>query len=216
MKKTNFVLGYHGTTNSFADGIRKTGFRTSKRPGLWLGFGRYFFQDAPIHAFRWAQDLAEKETGDRGNATVLYTEIDLRQCIDLTDRTHWSEIRSVWENEVKAIGITQLGVDVLLKRLAMTDGERAALSQQDKKALVMHYVDCEVMNLFIEKIRKKMKQKGFDYSTVRAALPRGDPVYKDSWLWTRSAVMISVLEPEAMSQLEQLSESDLRQLAATS
>jgi hypothetical protein len=216
VKTTNFVFGYHGTTNAFADGIRKNGFRISRRTGLWLGFGRYFFQDAPIYAFRWAQDLAERETGDRGNATVLYTEIDLRQCIDLTDRTHWSAILSVWENEVKDTGISQLGVDVLLKRLAMTDAERAALTQQDKDALGMHYVDCQVMNLFIQKIRDKMRQKGFDYTTIRAAVPGGRPVYEDSWLWTRSAVMISVLEPGAMSQLEQLSESDLLELAAAS
>jgi hypothetical protein len=130
VKKSNFVVGYHGTTKSNANGIQETGFRISQRAGLWLGFGRYFFQDAPIHAFRWAQDMAEKETGNRGNAAVLFTEIDLRKCIDLTDRTHWTEIRSVWENEVKDTGISQLGIDVLLTRLAMTEAERAATGFQ--------------------------------------------------------------------------------------
>jgi hypothetical protein len=213
VKKTRFVVGYHGTTNSNADKIRRTSFRESRRAGLWLGFGRYFFQDAPIHALKWARYRARKETGDSENAAVLCAEIDLAECIDLTDRSYWPQIRSIFENEVRDTGTSQLGIDTLLNRLSMTEEERAELTDEEKIQLGMHYVDCEVMNIFIQRLKDKMRPKGFDYSTVRAAFIEGDPVYLNSWLWDRSAVVISILEPRAfLGPIEQISEAELLEL----
>ena len=71
------------------------------------------------------------------------------------------------------------------------------------------------MNIFIQKLKDKMRERGFDYTTVRAAVLGGTPVYPDSWLWTRSAVMISVLEPEAMTgPLGRLADAEILELAA--
>lgn len=209
MSHTGFVVSYHGTTNVRADEIERTEFRMSRRPGLWLGYGRYFFQDGPIHAIRWGQYMARKETGDVANAVVLSAEIDLQECIDLTDRRYWSAIRSLWRNEVKDSGLSQLGINVLLDRLSMTDGERAELSEEDKSALGRNYVDCEVMNSFIQRMKDKMRSRGFDYTTVRAAFIEGRPVYDDSWLWNRSSVVVSVLEPRAMGPIKRVTPAEL-------
>lgn len=50
------VTGYHGTSRAIADRILAEGFVPSVNDWDWLGHGVYFWQDAPIRAYRWAQD----------------------------------------------------------------------------------------------------------------------------------------------------------------
>lgn len=209
MRATEVVVGYHGTTNVRADEIQRTEFRMSRRTGLWLGYGRYFFQDGPIHAMRWAQYMARKETGDAANAVVLCAEVGLHECIDLTDRRYWSAIHGLWYQEIKDSGLSQLGVDALLDRLSMTPMERAALTDDERNALGRNYVDCEVMNLFIQRMKDAMRARGYDYTTVRAAFIEGRPVYENSWLWNRSSVVVSVLEPRALGPIERVSQTEM-------
>jgi hypothetical protein len=213
VQKTRFAIGYHGTTKPNADDIQRTSFRESRRPGLWLGFGRYFFQDAPLHAFWWARYFARRETGDAQNAAVLWTEIDLQSCIDLTDRNYWRAIRSIWEGEVRQSGLAQLSMEVVFARLSMSADEIAALSRDERDALGQNYVDSQVMNILIQRLKNKMQQRGLDFTTVRAAFAEGKPVYESSWLWDRSAVIISVLEPAAMGPIQIVSEEELSDFA---
>ena len=73
----------------------------------------------------------------------------------------------------------------------------------------------EIMNIFIQRMKEKLRAVGHDYTTVRAAFIEGEPVHRDSWLWKRSCVIISVLEPRAMSNLSQLHEQQLKELLLT-
>lgn len=48
------IYGYHGTNMDIASAILDTGFKISSNDYDWLGTGIYFFQDAPLRAFQWA------------------------------------------------------------------------------------------------------------------------------------------------------------------
>lgn len=212
MQENIIALGYHGTTRIAAEQILQTEFRESRRDDLWLGYGRYFFQDAPIHALRWGRYFAKKRTGSADDAAVLYAEIDLSGCIDLIDRMYWPTIGAIWENEVRHSSLAQVGMETLLQKLQMSDEDKANLSEEDRNALGQNYVDCRIMNIFIQRMRdKSVLRSGFEYTSVRAAFTEGQPVHPTSWLWTRSCVIISVLEPRAIKKLHPVNESELKQ-----
>jgi hypothetical protein len=199
LRKTPRVYAYHGTTKTCALNIEREGnFLSSERDGLWLGSGRYFFQDAPAHALRWAQ---EKAARDRDEPAVFIAELDITRCIDLTDRVYWPLIIAVWEEHNSGNPRSQLGLQEAFKNLSAT--ERAMLGR--------NLLDCDVMNKAIQFLRDNLAPTGLSRTTVRASFIEEGPVYNNSWLWTGSCTMVSVLDPEAILQFEQVPIDELVQ-----
>ncbi|HLD63539.1 MAG TPA: hypothetical protein VI913_01450, partial [Candidatus Peribacteraceae bacterium] len=159
--------------------------------------------------------LAVTWSGDPNNAAVLSAQIDLTACLDLTDRQYWSVIRHLWETHVRDTDIHQLGVDEVFRRLRLTPEELAAMSQEERNAIGAHEVDCRVMNIFIQQMKNKIRP-AMDYTTVRGAFVEGNPIYDNSWLWNRSAVVVSVIEPQAMGPLSRLTDDEISQLSRIS
>src|SRR5712691_7761740 len=79
------VTGFHGTSAASAERIMNSGFTISRNEWDWLGDGVYFFQDAPIRAWRWAREHYSD------SAAVVGAEIRLEDCMDLLD-VRWSSV----------------------------------------------------------------------------------------------------------------------------
>ena len=174
------VRAYHGTTVSMASRIRQEGFldrRIRPRP-RWLGPGLYFYQEAKLHAIKWAQYLAAK----RGEGIAIVTaDIDLSDAIDLLDSTHWDDVRRI------IAGITppaknQLGPEALFRYLSKTEKESLYHNHEDD-----HY---------FTHIRQAYIADGQKVTAIRAAFIEGSPIHPRSWLFDLSHVQICVKKPE--------------------
>ena len=77
------VTGYHGTSRTAAKRILAEGFVPSINDWDWLGHGTYFWQDAPVRAYRWAQ---ERLSGTQEVAVVVAAQIRLDGFFDLLDQ----------------------------------------------------------------------------------------------------------------------------------
>ena len=73
------VYGYHGTNTEIAAVIIQRGFNISSNDYDWLGTGVYFFQDAPLRAWQWANQRYPE------NPAVIRSLIRLENCIYLFD-----------------------------------------------------------------------------------------------------------------------------------
>jgi hypothetical protein len=185
------VDGYHGTTLDRANDIVAKGMRQSERKGLWLGIGRYFFQDGPSLALHWAKkEIVRQHLSD--TPAVVHVRIDLSRCIDLTDNVYWPRVTRIhirMQDQLSQQGIQQLGFGANLRDL----------SAEETRKLGYNRVDSLVMTAARESIAADYKdQFGIDITTVRGAFAEGKPVFPTSWMFDESNVTISVIDPEAL------------------
>jgi hypothetical protein len=83
MKRALSAIGFHGTSKSNYEGIKRQGFLLSDNSYDWLGVGFYFFQDAPNRAKEWAKRHEDP--------IIIGAEISLDHCMDLLDNV-WYEL----------------------------------------------------------------------------------------------------------------------------
>lgn len=83
---TSFVLGYHGCDATIADkAVRgEIDLLHSDKSYDWLGPGAYFWESDPKRAREWAESKVAE--GQYATAAVVGAVIDLRNCLDLTNR----------------------------------------------------------------------------------------------------------------------------------
>lgn len=72
------VIGYHGTLLNRARSIQKEGFRESKKPIEWLGFGVYFFA-ARADAEYWARKEFRRCKENRSSPTLIVVDLKMAQ-----------------------------------------------------------------------------------------------------------------------------------------
>lgn len=114
------VIGYHGTSaESAAAIIAGAPFVQSQNNWDWLGDGIYFWEDAPLRAWDWAEKHYEQ-------AAVLEARIRLGVCLNLTDMRFTSILQVAYHH---------------LKTLHVDQGE--VLPTNRGKA---RYLDCLVVN----------------------------------------------------------------------
>jgi hypothetical protein len=92
--------GYHGTTLEAATNIvNNKDFEREEREWHWLGQGVYFWQDAPLRAWEWAQHKAGEETanGRPVEPAVVSAVIDLKECLDFLDIRFWPLLDLAWQ-----------------------------------------------------------------------------------------------------------------------
>lgn len=162
------AIGFHGTSAAAAERILSGGFVPSRNEYDWLGDGAYFFQDAPVRAWEWAQQRFGMD------AAVVGAEIDLADCIDLLDIPWHAELARAYPSyraEVKRRGLP--------------------LPQQSAGA---HRLDRGVINYLLD----LLNDEGTTVRCVRAAFAEGDPAFPGSALLSRSHVQIAVRTPGAI------------------
>ena len=176
-----FIECFHGTSQDRASSILENGFLASNRDGLWIGPGRYFFQEAPGHAIDWARFKGDM----KGQAPAVFkAKVTLNGCLDLLDNGHWEGMKALYEmSQTKA----PRAQPSLLEYLRDTD-----------KAIIRHYDDDWLIRLYI----KSLQRLGRKVWSVRCSIPEGNPVFENSWLLDKSCVMVNVLEPDAIVDYE--------------
>jgi hypothetical protein len=185
--------GYHGTTLVAAKRIVSTKeFHQEVKPWHWLGQGVYFWQDAPLRAWDWAEQRVADDLKDgiRSEPAVISAIIDLGECLDLLDIGQWGFVEEAWlkvANDFEQSGEPippQIGPAEVFGRTAKT---RYGNNQLDYK----------VMNLTVQLLKKR----GAPVTTVRGAFMEGDDLFRGSWLLNRSHVQIAVVDPEAIPRV---------------
>jgi hypothetical protein len=92
--------GYHGTTMDAAEKIlAQKNFEREDRDWHWLGCGIYFWQDAPLRAWQWAERKAKELTrdGSKAEPAVVSANIELGCCLDMLDVGSWPLIDIAWK-----------------------------------------------------------------------------------------------------------------------
>jgi hypothetical protein len=173
--------GYHGTTPQQAEQILTDGFKLNRNPHHWLGYGVYFFQDAPKLAFCWASTR-----WSQSEVCVLRATIDLSHCLDLFDYKGKRQYEAEYQRFFDASGRD------MFQRLGQTSvGHR--------------YVDCIVFNLLCT----RLEEEGHLVTVVRCPFDDGPPVWEDAKGELVAAgpsvnghVQLAVRELSAISKLE--------------
>ncbi|NEU11373.1 hypothetical protein G3T14_04435 [Methylobacterium sp. BTF04] len=97
---TSFVLGYHGCDEAIGlKAIRgDTSIIQSNKGYDWLGPGAYFWESDPRRALEWAE--AKCATSKTAKPFVVGAVIDLKNCLDLTNRDDLEIVRVAYDSFV--------------------------------------------------------------------------------------------------------------------
>jgi hypothetical protein len=126
------VTSYHGTNAVRAEEILRTQrIKPSENVWDWIGHGVYFWENAPLRAWQWA----EKKYGDE--AAVVVADVKLGVCLDLTDTRYTSILKFAHQR---------------LVQLHAARGE--VLPENRGKA---RYLDCLVVNYVAEQILRDVE-----------------------------------------------------------
>ena len=178
------ITCFHGTNNSAANEIENKSFRASDRDGLWIGEGRYFFQDAKGHALDWARITAYR----RSDTPALFeVKVDLMDCLDLIDNDHWAAMRDVHHEFCKDDPEIQPSL--------------ADYLEEPRKVIKPHYEDAKLIMAYTAWLKDEEKTP---VRCIRATIPEGDPIHSNSWLLDKSCVMINVLDPDLIVDFKRI------------
>jgi len=159
------VYGYHGTSAEVAAAIIQQGFNFSSNDYDWLGTGVYFFQDAPVRAWEWANQQHP------ANPAVIRSSIRLEDCIDLLD-IEWfpiiTEAYSLFVEEYRQAN--------------------RPLPRQNPDRSKAHRLDCAYFNYIVE----VLGQQGQTVRAIRAVFLEGERVFPNSAIFTRAHVQIAI------------------------
>lgn len=180
---TSFVLGYHGCDKSVATRAVLDGAEIlqSDRDYDWLGPGAYFWESDPQRALEWARWKHEK--GDYEDPVVIGAVIDLKHCLDLTNR-----------EDVELLQYAYHSFTDIQQKSGLPLPENKNPSGNSNQDRVLRYLDCAVFRHLHKIIEINMKSDfGFDsYDTVRGMFVEGEQVYEGSGIYEKSHVQIAV------------------------
>ncbi len=176
---TSFVLGYHGCDKDIAEKAVLEGadILQSDRDYDWLGPGAYFWESDPHRAHEWAH--WKKERGDYKNPAVIGAVIDLRHCLDLTNRKDVKLLRSAHDSFINVQKQTDFPILENKNPGSSENGDR-----------VLRFLDCAVFRHLHTMAEKDPDFSSYD--TVRGMFVEGDPVFSGSGIFEKSHIQIAV------------------------
>lgn len=170
---TIMVYGYHGTSRERASIILRTReVVASANEYDWLGRGSYFWQDAPARAYDYARQPRVRRSLGTTEVTAIGTLIALPvgDCVDLLD--------ILWSERVRAAFAS-------LQEWRALFGE--AVASQDPEA-GRHPLDRAVLDHMVT----LRLERGQRIRAVRATYREGEPLFKNSALYSRGHVQIAI------------------------
>ncbi len=169
------VFGFYGNTESCAAEAEEHGFHREGLSGDWLGRGFYFWQDAPVRAWLWAERVVELEARKNPEAPeeepmVLFAVLDYTEdWIDLIESGPWFDhFRQVAEE---------------LERQGALPEQRSELG-----ASVRHERDYAVVEAAIDQILFA----GGEVDAIKCAFIEGMPVCENSAIYDKAHLQIVV------------------------
>lgn len=185
--KPGILIGFHGCDKSVRDAIvnHQTMMQDSKKDYNWLGFGMYFWENNPQHAFDFAEELRLRP--QRGKVpihetAVLGAVIDLGFCLDLLEKEHIDLVKqsfSILEDSYNALSL-------ILPR---------NLPAGNSRDLLLRILDCAVIEN-LHQYRKRNHKRPFD--SVRGVFIEGDPVYKTAGFYEKSHIQLCIRNPNCI------------------
>jgi len=186
---TSFVLGYHGCDKSIAEKAVLDGsdILQSDRAYDWLGPGAYFWESDPKRALEWAQ--WKVTIGAYKEACVIGAVIDLRNCLDLSNRDDVELVRAAHKSFTDLQAKAGLEIPKNKNVKGSKDNDR-----------VLRFLDCAVIKHLHEIVEETAKLdddlKPFD--TVRGMFAEGGRAFSGSGIYRKSHVQIAVRNMECI------------------
>lgn len=175
---TSFVLGYHGCDYSVADKAIREGqsILQSARDYDWLGPGAYFWESDPIRAMEWARSKCDR--GAYAKPAVIGAIIDLRNCLDLTNREDVELLRTVHASFEKLQ--EKAGLPLPVNRNLKSD------PHQDR---LLRFLDCAVFR----HLHKTVEDAELEpYDTIRGMFVEGGEAFPGSGIARKTHTQIAV------------------------
>lgn len=166
MTETIRIYGYHGTSAEAAAAILQDGFNISSNEYDWLGKGVYFWQDAPLRAWTWANQ------NYHDNPAVIRSSIRLENCMDLLDIKWFPFIRRVYNSFV-----------------AEYESTNQTLPQQNPERSKAHRLDCAFFDYTVEKV---LQPEGQIVKAIRSVFVEGDRIFPNSAVFDLAHVQIAI------------------------
>ncbi len=181
---TSFVLGYHGCEQKVAASVVSGEFDLipSAREFDWLGRGIYFWEADPQRALEWAEWRVAR--GDYVDAARVGAVLDLRNCLDLTNRYDLELVRSAHDAYIDEQRVA--GLPVAENRDAKGDRNKDRL---------LRFLDCAVINYLHFMIRESGLEP---FDTVRGMFTEGGSLYEGAGFKAKTHTQIAVLNPECI------------------
>lgn len=181
---TAFVLGFHGCDAAIArkaiDG--EIDLLHSDENYDWLGPGAYFWERDPQRALEWAEGKVRQ--GDFAEAAVIGAVIDLRNCLDLTNRKDIKILQLAHQSFIETQQKGDLPIPVNKSAPGGADQDRS-----------LRFLDCAVFR----HLHSMMQRRGFDsFDTVRGTFPEGGEAYEGAGFQQYTHTQIAVRNNECI------------------
>jgi hypothetical protein len=182
---TSFVLGYHGCEQSVVDNVinGKAKLKISDNDFDRLGSGTYFWEADPQRAMEYAR--WKNKRGEIKKPAVVGAVIDLRNCLDLTNRADLETVKQYHEFYV-------------------SEQERGGLplpENQNSKDdtfgdLLLRYLDCAVINYLTAVTDQTPNLENYD--TIRGLFTEGGELYQGAGFKAKAHTQIAVRNPDCV------------------
>ncbi|MFB2969289.1 hypothetical protein ACE1CD_09980 [Aerosakkonema sp. BLCC-F183] len=173
MAETIRVYGYHGTSADAAAAIIQRGFNISSNDYDWLGTGVYFFQDAPLRAWEWANQQHPT------NPAVIRSVIRLEDSMDLLDIKWFPLLRNIYNSFVEEYRQTN-----------------RPLPRQNPERSKAHRLDCAYFNYIVD----ILQNSGESIRIIRAVFLEGERVFPNSAIFDRAHIQIAVRDTSLIEE----------------
>lgn len=184
------IVGYHGTTRSFASAIidDHQSLKPSSNLGDWLGRGVYFWQDAPQRAAVWAR----RSGLPAADIAVIRAEISLDSCLDLFDLQTYRELRRVYPLFLGAEN--SRGFSWHQSELSVSAGQATFAGASSLRADIANCRDRALIDWYVE----FLASEGVTIQSVRGVFLYGSAIFRQSFLFDWSHAQIAVIDTDAI------------------
>ena len=197
---TSFVLGYHGCDAEVAREAvnRGTPILQSDRAYDWLGPGAYFWESDPTRAMEWARWKVER--GEYSQPAVVGAIIDLRNCLDLTNREDVDLVSHAYDSFAQ-----------LQDRAGLPLPTNKSVNGDPNEDLLLHFLDCAAFR-HLHQLVAKAGMEPFD--TIRGVFTEGDRAFPGSEIRQKTHTQIAVRSNDCIKGLFYPLEDGVIQFAA--
>lgn len=188
------MLGYHGCSRDVAQAVvkRQSFLIPSDTKFDWVGPGIYFWESDPQRALEWAEERCREGAYDHPG--VVGAIIDLRNCLDLLNRTDQVLVREAFDS-------LEAMYEAANKALPKNKNSKKG-GDQDRKA---RELDCEVikhlhsiMDYHDDELDGKDAVATPHFDTVRGMFTEGAELYPGAAFYHQSHVQIAVRNRECI------------------
>lgn len=182
---TSFILGYHGCDQKVAKAVvaGKSDIKPSQNDFDWLGHGSYFWESDPSRAMEYAEWKVSRREFE--TAAVIGAVIDLRNCLDLTNRRDLELVKF-------AFNIYTLNQNSMKLPMAKNKPANGDVTGE----LLLRYLDCAVINVLHYLNDNSKTNENFD--TVRGMFTEGGPLYEGAGFQVKTHTQVAVRNPRCI------------------